>query len=75
MRKFFCDKCGKEMPTDRRNVLTYNFNSYGKITSYQSGPRHLDICDECLKEVEKLGNTKVEKYEDTDDDLTEDEDD
>lgn len=59
MRKFFCDKCGKEMPQDRRNVLTYSFNSFfktsGKLATYQSASKNLDICDDCLKEFQVLG--------------------
>lgn len=68
MRKYFCDKCGMEMRDDRRNVLCYRFNTIGKITSYQSGSRRLDICDNCLKEFEAMSEATNETDEEDYDD-------
>lgn len=45
-----CNKCGKELPNNRRVRL--NTYGYGRVLAYEA--KSFDLCFECADEVEKL---------------------
>ena len=59
MIKYYCDKCGKEIPIDTATTRLFIGDLYGEKNNYN---KHLYLCLKCESKLKKLIRRIARKY-------------
>jgi NAD-dependent SIR2 family protein deacetylase len=51
MRKYYCDRCGKEVDTEKENIHHYEDQPSGSYDSRLDEFRDFDVCEKCKSEL------------------------